>query len=200
MSTTDTCKRETEITVPIDLVEKETDHIVSEIRTRARLPGFRPGKAPASLIRSRFKQEIRQDVLDHILPKAFRERATQEHWNVVGTPNVTEVHFHEGEPLRFKAEFEVAPEFVVGDYRGIEVPYADPQVTEEDVDKRVEELRNRKAEFVNEDPRPLQDGDYALVSLETIGGVEGEPIRNESMSLHIGDADTLPEFTENLRG
>jgi trigger factor len=200
MSPTETCKRETEITVPLEEVQKETDHVIGEVQKKAKLPGFRPGKAPASLIRTKFRSEIRQDVLEHILPKAFRAKAEEEHWKVVGTPNVTEVHFHEGEPLRFKAEFEVAPEFELAEYRGIEVPYGDPEVTEEDVDKRVEELRNRKAEFVNEDPRPLQDGDYALVSLETIGGVEGEPIRNESMSIQIGDQESLPEFTENLRG
>lgn len=200
MSSTETCKRETEITIPLEEVEKETAHVISEIQTKARLPGFRPGKAPASLIRSRYRQEIRQDVLDKILPRAFRARADQERWKVVGTPNVLDVHFEEGEPLRFKTEFEISPEFELGEYRGIEVPYADPQVTEEDVDKRVEELRNRKAEFVNEDPRPLQDGDYALVALETVGGVEGDPIRNENMSLHIGDSETLPEFSEHLRG
>src|SRR5688500_3194184 len=172
MPSTDTCKRETEIIVPIDEVEKETDHVVSEVRAKAKLPGFRPGKAPASLIRTRFRQEIRQDVLEHVLPKAFRKRAEEEKWQVVGTPNVTEVHFHEGEPLRFKAEFEVAPEFELGEYRGVEAPYAEPHVSEEDIDKRVEEIRNRKAEFVNEDPRPLRDGDHAVIAIETIEGVE----------------------------
>jgi trigger factor len=200
MSPTDTCKRETEITVPVEEVLKETDHVVAHVRQRAKIPGFRPGKAPANIIKSRFRQEIRNDVLEHILPKAFRKKAEEEKWEVVGTPNVTEVHFEENEPLRFKAEFEVAPKFDLGEYRGLEVPYAEPQVGEDDVDKRLEELRNRKAEFVNEDPRPLSDGDYALISLESVAGLDGEPIRNEAMSIRIGDSETLPEFTENLRG
>ena len=200
MSPTETCKRETEITVPVEEVLKETDHVIQHVRQRANLPGFRPGKAPASLIKSRFKQEIRNDVLEHILPKAFRKKAEEEKWEVVGTPNVTDIHFEDNEPLRFKAEFEVAPKFELGEYRGIEAPYAEPQVAEEDVDKRLEELRNRKAEFVNEDPRPLADGDYALISIESIEGVEGEPVKSESMSIRIGDPETLPEFTENLRG
>ncbi|MBC7924025.1 MAG: trigger factor [Bryobacteraceae bacterium] len=200
MALSETCKRETEITIPAEEVAKETATVIAEIQIKARLPGFRPGKAPASLIRTKFKDEIRQDVLEHVLPKAFRAQAERERWNVVGSPNVTDIHFLEGEPLRFKAEFEVAPEFELGTYRGIDVPYAEPGVSEEDVVKRVEELRNRKAEFVNEDPRPLQDGDYALVSLETIAGIEGEPIQNESMSIHIGDPDTMPEFNQNLVG
>ncbi len=196
----DTCKREVEITVPVEEIEQETARVVADIASKANLPGFRKGKAPASLIRSRFKENIRQEVVDSVLPKAFRARAEQEHWNVVGNPSATEVHFHDGEPLRFKVEFEVAPEFELGEYRGIEVPYADPVVTEEDVDKRVEELRNRKAEFVNEDPRPLADGDYAVISLETIAGIEGEPMKNENMSIHIGDPETMPEFNQNLVG
>jgi len=200
MSPTETCKRETEITIPAEEVESATKSVISEIQSKARLPGFRPGKAPASLIRTRFRNEIRQDVIENVLPKAFRAYADKEKWKVVGTPNVTDIQFEEGQPLRFKAEFEVAPEFELGEYRGIEVPYADPVVTDEDVNKRVEELRNRKAEFINEDPRPLASGDYAVISIESIAGVEGEPIQNESMSIHIGDPETMPEFNENLMG
>ncbi len=200
MSLTETCKRETEITVPVEEIEKETAHVVAGIAAKAKLPGFRPGKAPASLIRTRFKQEVRQELLEHVVPKAFRAKADAEKWNVVGTPNVVDLQFHEGEPLRFKAEFEVAPEFELGDYRGLELPYAEPQVAEEDVDKRLADLQKRKAEFVNEDPRPLVEGDYALISLQTIAGVEGEPIKNDGMSIHLGDPDTLPEFNQNLVG
>ena len=194
------CKHEIEITVPVEEVERETQHVITDVQKRAKLPGFRPGKAPVTLIRSKFSKEIRQDVIEHLLPKAFRKKADEEHWKVVGTPNVTEIHFDTGEPLRFKAEFEVAPEFDVLGYRGVEVPYADPQVSDEDVSKRLEELRNRKAEFINEDPRPLVDGDYAVVALKSIAGVEGDPVQSDSMVLHLGDPETLPAFNENLTG
>jgi trigger factor len=200
MSLTEGCKREVEIVVPLEDVQRQTDQVVSSVQQKARLPGFRPGKAPASLIRNRFRSEIRQDVVEQLVPTAFRKKAEEEHWKVVGSPNVVEIQFNEGEPLRFKAEFEVAPEFEIGEYRGLEVPYAEPQVSEEDVDKRVEDLRLRKAEFVNEDPRPLQDGDFAVVDLESISGVDGEPVRSEDMSLHLGDPETFPEFTAGLRG
>lgn len=193
-------KQEIEITVPVEEIEKETEQVVAGVQKRAKLPGFRPGKAPLSLIRSRFRSEIRQDVLEQVLPKAFRKRAEQENWQVVGTPNVSDVHFHEGEPLRFKAEFEVAPNFELGEYTGVEIAYAEPQVSDEDIDARLEQLRERKAEYVNEDPRPLADGDHAVVSIESTAGVEGEPVKSDELVLHLGDAGTLPEFTENLRG
>lgn len=194
------CKHEVEIVVPVDDVNHETQHVVANVQKRAHLPGFRPGKAPVSIIKSRFKDAIRQDVLEHILPKAFRKRADEEHWNVVGTPNVVDVQFEEGEPIRFKAEFEVAPEFDVNGYRGIETPYAEPQVSEEDVTKRIEEIRERKAEYVNEDPRPLAAGDHTVIAIRSTSGIEGDPIQSDDMALHLGNAETLPEFNEHLVG
>ncbi|MEJ7609292.1 MAG: FKBP-type peptidyl-prolyl cis-trans isomerase [Bryobacteraceae bacterium] len=80
------------------------------------------------------------------------------------------------------------------------MPYAEPQVSGEEIEKRVQELRERKAEFINEDPRPLAEGDFAVVSLQTLSGIEGEPMHNENMVLHLGDSETLPEFTANLTG
>ena len=194
------CKHELEITVPVSDIQAETERIVADIQKRAKLPGFRPGKAPASLIRQRFQSEIRQDVLEHILPKAFRAKADEDHLQVVGTPNVTDVHFHEGEPLRFKAEFEVMPVVDLNEYRDLPVTYIEPEVTDEQVTERIEAVREQKAEYVNEDPRPIQDGDFAVVHLKSVGGVEGEPIDNDNMMLHIGDPETMPEFSENLRG
>ena len=139
-------------------------------------------------------------MLESLIPKFLQKQLEAENLNVVGTPDIKDVHFHEGEPLRFKAEFEVVPEIELGEYRGVEVPYGDPQVTEEDIDKRIEELREQKAQYVNVDPRPVEDGDHAVVALESLGGVEGEPVKSDEMVLEIGGADTFPAFTENLRG
>ena len=200
MPVTEGLKHTLEIEVPVDEVRRETERIISEIQKRAKLPGFRPGKAPASIIRTRFAEQIRQDVLESLLPKAFNKRAEEEHLHVVGRPGVTEVHFHEGEPLRFKAEFEVAPQFEIADYRELPVEYDEPQVTDEEVAPRIESIRERKADYLNEDPRPLADGDYAVVHLQSVGGIEGPPIDNDDMMLHIGNPETFPEFTENLRG
>ena len=194
------CKHSLEIEVPVEDVKAETERVLSNIQKRATLPGFRPGKAPASIIRTRFSETIRQEVLEHLVPKAFRARTEQDNLRVVGTPNLTEVHFHDNEPLRFKAEFEVAPDLELKEYRDLPVEYEDAQVADEDVNQRIEQLRERKADYVNLDPRPIEDGDFAVVHLKSIAGIDGEPIDNDEMMLHIGDAETFPEFTENLRG
>jgi trigger factor len=193
------CKHELEITVPEDEIQKETERVVSDIQKKVRLPGFRPGKAPASIIRTKFGNEVRQDVLEHLVPKYFQKRVQEEELSVVGTPNIKDVHFHDGEPMRFKAEFEVAPVIELKDHRGVTVHYHEPEITAEDMDKRLEEIRERKAQFVNIDPRPAVDGDYAVISLDSLEGVE-PPIHQDEMTLMVGDPDKLPEFSEALRG
>jgi trigger factor len=159
------CKHELEISIPAEAVEVETGKVTKTFQGKARLPGFRPGKAPASLIRKNFASDIRQQVLEHLVPRFFEAKAKDENLRVVGTPSISDVHFHDGEPLRFKAHFEVFPEFEPAEYTGVEVPYKQPEVTDDDVEKRIGELRESKATFVNEEPRPLQDGDYAVISL-----------------------------------
>ena len=118
MSLVEGCKHSLDLSVPIDEVASETDRVVSDIQKRARLPGFRPGKAPASLIRKQFAGEIRQQVLEDLIPKRLKQQFEAENLDVVGQPNVKDVHFHDGEPLRFTAEFEVNPQIELGEYRG----------------------------------------------------------------------------------
>jgi len=192
------CKHELEISIPAEAVEAETGKVTKTFQDKAKLPGFRPGKAPASLIRRNFASDIRQQVLERLVPRFFDARAKEENLRVVGTPSISDVHFHDGEPVRFKAHFEVFPEFEPAEYTGIEVPYAQPEVTDEDVEKRLAELRENKATYINEDPRPLADGDYAVVSLESLSGAD-EPIKSDEVVVLIAGPETLPGFTENLR-
>ena len=200
MAVAEGCRRSLEISIPVQEVESETSRVTQDVLKRAKLPGFRPGKAPASIIRKQFAGDIRQRVLESLIPKYLDKQFEAENLKVVGQPDIRDVHFHDGEPLRFKAEFEVIPEIELGEYRNVEVPYQDPEVGDEDVAKRIEELRETKAQYVNIDPRPLADGDFAVVAVESLSGVEGEPVKQDEMVLEIGGADTVQAFTDNLRG
>ncbi|HEY2844022.1 MAG TPA: trigger factor, partial [Bryobacteraceae bacterium] len=193
------CKHALEITVPLAEVDKEAERAAAQIQTKARLPGFRPGKAPLSIVKTRFAGDIRQDVMDTLVPRFLQAAVQQENLQMVGRPSITDVHFHAGEPLRFKAEFEVAPTFELGEYRGVTITYDEPVVTDVDVDERVEQIRDQKAQYVNEDPRPLVDGDYAVVSLESLAGTT-EKVQQDEVMLKIGDEATMKEFSESLRG
>ena len=194
------CKRTIEITVPAADVIQETEQVVSSMMARVKLPGFRPGKAPASLVRARFAGEIREEVVRGLVPKHFQKHVEDQNLRVVGTPDVSDVHYHPGEPMTFKAEFEVAPEFDLKDYRELTVPYREPEVTDEQVRKRLEELREQKAEFVNEPPRPAADGDHAVVSLEAQGEIEAALRKQDEIVVEIGGADTLEAFSTSFRG
>src|ERR1700689_5650333 len=193
------CKHEIEVTVPVDEIARETDRVVADIQQKAKLPGFRPGKAPASLIHSKFSKQVRDDVLENLLPKYFKQKVEEEHLEVVGRPNVKDVHFHDGEPLVFKAEFEVAPEIELKDYRGVPVNYTEQQVSEEDIAKRLDEIREQKSQFVNVERRRLVDGNYRGVTLVSLSGVD-PAIHQDEVVLHVGDPDTMAGFSDALRG
>ena len=200
MALVEGCKHALDISIPAAAVETETTKVVADVVKKAKLPGFRPGKAPTSLIRKQFAGDIRQRVLEALIPNYLQKQFEAENLKVVGTPDITDVHLHDGEPLTFKATFEVVPEIELGEYKGVEVPYHDPEVTDEDVNKRVDEIRDSKADYINIDPRPAEDGDFAVVSLESIAGVEGDPVKTDEMVLELGAADTFEAFTTNLRG
>jgi trigger factor len=198
VSTIADCKRSVEIEIPLEEVEKTKERVTSSLRQRVRLPGFRPGKAPLSMIQSRFESDIRNEVLEMLLPQAFREKVEKDGFKVVGQPNISDLKFEAGQPIHFKAEFEVAPEFEIAEYRGLEAKYEEPQVSDEEIDKRLESMRESKADYVNLDPRPIQASDYVLVHLKTLDGV-AESI-DQDVQIQVSGEDTLPAFNEALIG
>ncbi|MBV9268695.1 MAG: trigger factor [Acidobacteriaceae bacterium] len=198
MSTTTDCKRSLEIEIPLDQVNRARERVTNSLKQRVRLPGFRPGKAPTTLIQSRFESEIRSEVLDVLLPEAFQNRIQEQGLNVVSAPKVTELHYEPDQPIRFKADFEVAPEFELGDYRGLPVKYEEPTVADEELEKRLESVRESKADYVNLDPRPIESGDYVLVHLKSLAGL-AEPV-DQDTQIQVGGAETLPGFNEALIG
>lgn len=197
----DECKRTLEITIPVEEVQKTTHHVVEELSAKVKIPGFRPGKVPANVILTRFKEQVRQDVLDHLMGPAFNKKASELSLDVVGTPKVKDLKFEEGGPVEFTAEFEVRPEFELQDYNNLTVPYGEPQVSDEDVDARLQSLREQRAELINVDPRPVEEGDFAVIALESVTDVgTEEPIKQDEMNLEVGGEYTLPEFTESVKG
>lgn len=200
MSTVETtdCKRSVEIEIPLDEVERAKEQVSKTFKDRARLPGFRPGKAPLSMIQSRFESDIRSEVLEMLLPRAFRSRVEKDELKVVGTPDIKELSFEAGQPIRFKADFEIAPEFELSEYRGLPVKYEEPTVTDEELSQRLESMRESKAEYPNLDPRPIESGDFVLVHLKSLEGL-AETI-DQDVQIEVGGQETLPAFNENLVG
>ncbi len=181
-------------------MKAEIERVTEKVRNKAHLKGFRPGKAPVSQIRTVYGGEIRQEALENLIPKALEAACEKENLRPVSRPDIKDLHFHDGESVHFKAEFEVSPEIELKELRGLTVEYAAPEVTEADIDGRLNDLRESRAQYVNVDPRPVQDGDHCLVDLASLSGLEGEPMKQAGINIEVGGKDTFPAFTEALRG
>ncbi len=198
---TESTKREIQIEIPADEVGRTTDSLIQKYQKLARLPGFRRGHVPASIIRQRFSEDIKSEVVETLVPRYFRQEAQRQGLVPVSQPRVSDLHIHEGEPLRFKASFEVMPEINVQGYKELRAEKPEVTVTEEEVNETLNSLREQHATFTPVEGRPLQDGDFAQISLDGQPKEgEGKPVHMDEVLVEIGGKNTMPEFNEHLRG
>ena len=186
------------------MVKSETDSIVGRYQKLARVPGFRTGKVPASIVRQRFAKEIRDDVIEALVPRYVRQETTRQNLAPVSQPQVRDVQMEQGEPLRFRASFEVLPEIKLAPYDDLKIITIDTNVTDEEVETALNNLRERQATYsAVEEERPLADGDFAVASFKGTpkeGEADAKPVEVDEIMVEIGGENTIPEFTENLRG
>ncbi len=196
------CQREVSVEVPVEEVAREWKSALARFKKHARIPGFRNGKVPEAIVRSKFADEIKSEVVEHLLPGAFRAATKQANLVPVGQPQVVELELEEDKPLRFKAVFEILPPFDVTGYQEIKVPHEAIEVSDDDVEKTIEKLREQSSTYINVDEdRGLADGDYASVAFKSTSQDEGaEPVEMNDVLVNIGGENTIPAFTENLRG
>jgi trigger factor len=194
------CKRELELEIPAENVKKAAEKVARDLARVARIPGFRPGKAPVTLIRRRFADDIQGEVVQSLVPEYLEKALDEKKLIPVTRPEVDKVEFKEGEPLRFRAVFEVLPEFELGDYKSLEIQLDPIEIGDAQVEKTIEEMRERAASFVPVEGRPAKDGDYVLMKLQgtPVGG--GDPVQADNILCHLGAEETLESFNENLRG
>jgi len=211
-----TTKREIQVEIPVEDVNRQTDSLIQKYQKVARIPGFRRGHVPASIIRQRFSEEIKTDMVEALIPRFFRQEAERLSLHPVSQPRVTDLHLHDGEPLRFKAAFEVLPEIKLHGYKELRADKPEIAVSEADVEQALSDLRERHASFNPVEGRPLADGDFAQVSLDgnpksgesktgegksgESKSSEGQPVHMDEVLVEIAGGNTMPEFTEHLRG
>jgi trigger factor len=199
--TADSTKREIQVEIPAEEVTRATESLIQKYQKMARLPGFRKGHVPASVIRQRFGEDIKSEVVENLVPRFFKQEAQKRGLVPVSQPRVTDLHIHEGEPLRFKANFEVMPEVKVEGYKDLRAEKAKTTVTDEEVNESLSSLREQHATFTSVEGRALAEGDFAQVSLDgTPKEGEGKPVHMDEILVEIGGKNTMQEFTENLRG
>ncbi|HYH01259.1 MAG TPA: trigger factor [Terriglobales bacterium] len=211
--TKDSCVREIQVEIPAEVVATQTETVVRKYTKLARVPGFRRGKVPATVIRQRFADDVKGEVVEALVPEYFQKETEKQKLHPVSQPRVTDLHLHDGEPLRFKATFEVLPEIEVPGYKDIRPELKDTSVNDEEVDAALKNLQEQHASYsaVTEE-RPLADGDFAQVSFEGVPKVEApaegeeakpaeapKPVKVDEVLVEIGGSNTVKEFSENLR-
>ena len=208
--TSSSTKREIQVEIPAAEVARETETLIQKYQKLARIPGFRTGHAPASVIKQRFAEGIKSDVVDALVPRYFRKETDKLGLMPVSQPRVTDLHVHDGEPMRFKASFEVMPTIRVEAYKELRADKPDVSITDEEVEQSLKGLQEQRATFTSIEGTPLADGDFAQVSLDgkpkdaeagsTPGPTGSNPVHMDDILVEIGGKGTMPEFTENLRG
>jgi trigger factor len=194
-----TCRLELELEIPAEEVTKKIESVAKEFARLANVPGFRRGKAPVSLIRRKFADDIKGEVLQSLVPERVEKAVAEQKLTPVSQPQVDKLDFNEGQPLKFRAVFEVLPEFELSDYKNLAFEMPTMDVTEEDVNKTLEEMRERAATFAPVEGRAIQDGDFAQV--KRLGTPEGggDPLQADSVLCHIGAEETMEPFNANLK-
>ena len=205
--------REIAVEVDADTVSKAFRTVVKKYQKLARIPGFRVGKVPETVIKNRFAKEVRQEVLDELVSARFRQAMEEQKLSPVSQPQLTNLMLVDGQPLQFKAAFETKPEIDVTGYDSIELARPDTALTDAEYAAELARMMDQHAtvETVDED-RPLVDGDWAEIQfqgeIQQMAQVVGEersagapdPISGEDVLIEVGGVNTLQAFTDALRG
>ena len=183
-----------EVSVPVETVRAAEDKAARRYASQARLPGFRPGKAPAAVVRKRFADAIRQQALETLVQDAYQEVLEREKLKPAGQPHVHHVHFHEDRPLTFELHLEVRPEIQLGRTSGFRVTRPMAQVTDAQVQEQLDTLRDQKATWTPIEDRP-SPGDMVTVNLATPEG-DGALGEGKEYRIVIGEGQAIPAIEE----
>ena len=192
-------KKTLTIEIPSDIVDAEINKIAKDYSKQARIPGFRPGKVPATIVKQRFKDQILHDVMHGLIPRAVEEALQERGIEPVDTPNIKNVELQEGQPLKFTAAVETVPAFDPGDLSTLSAKRPSSAVTDDAVDQTLQRLRERAAKFEPVEGRAIADGDTAVVDIDRKDAGQ-ELDRHENVSIDIGGPANPPGFDANLIG
>ena len=186
--------------IPQDVVDAEINRIAKTYTQKARIPGFRPGKVPATIIKQRFRDQILQDVMQGLIPRAVDDALQERGIEPVDTPAIKDVALHEGQPMTFTATVDTLPSFDPGDLSTITLRPPSTTVDDEAVEKMLERLRDRAAKYEPVEGRPVAEGDAVVADIERQEAGDKETDRHENVTLELGSPTSPPGFDAELIG
>lgn len=199
------CKRELEIEIPVEDWREKAEAMAKDFAKVAHVPGFRPGHVPVSVVKQRYRQEIKAELLKDLLPKMIEEAATENKVSMITSPSVHELVFEDDRPLTFKAEFEILPALHVKEYKQLKAEEEAVAVRDEEIERTLNNLREQAAEFLVVEGRPIEPGDFASITFTAYPTRRSDDKPEKSFQakdllVEIGGEHTVKEFTENLTG
>ena len=203
------CKKRMKIEVPANRVQEAYDRIAGDFQRQARIPGFRPGHAPRTVVLKRYAKDIESETQRTLVPEVYREAVEEKKLRVVSSPEIEDLKFQPGLSLSFSTMVEVVPEFALPGYKGLVLKKQETAVTDEDVEKALENLANQRATFDDAPARPVEMEDFAVINYT--GSIDGKPIaelvpdvkhlgHNPQFWLWMRAEGFLPKFAEQLVG
>jgi trigger factor len=202
------CKKLLRVEVDTQKVDETFDSITKDFQKQAALPGFRPGKAPKDMVVRKFSKDIEDEVKKKLISDSYKKAVEEQKLDVLGYPDIEEIQFNRGQPLQFAATVETAPQFELPEYKGIPVKRETRGVTEEDISRAVDALREQQVTFKTVE-RPVQIGDVAVINYS--GTCEGKPIteiaptaqgltEKKNFWVDVPSKSFIPGFAEQLMG
>jgi trigger factor len=202
------CKKLLRVEVEPQKVDEAFDEVAKDYQKHARLPGFRPGKAPKDMVLKKYEAEIQDEVKRKVISNSYHTAVKNEKITVVGQPDIEDIQFAKGQPLQFVANIETAPDFELPEYKGIAAKREQSSVTDADVEHAINMLRDRVGDFKTQ-TRPLQKGDMAVVNYK--GSSEGKPLteiaptakgltEQKGFWVEVKENSFIPGFAEQLIG
>jgi len=194
------CKKEIDLEIPASEVMKEWDRVVSQYASRAKIKGFRPGKAPKDMIKRMYYSDIRETIINKLVPQALNKELTEKKITPVGQPVISDLHFKENESLRFKVSVEIWPKIHLPRYTGIKIAKKKVSVTEKEIKDSLEELRAKSAQYIPAEERGVENGDYVVAEIKGKNTKTKRSLPTEKVVILAGHKDNEEILNENLIG
>lgn len=195
-------KVELKIEIEPERVNKALDQAYKKVVKDVEIPGFRKGKVPRKVLEARYgEQVLHKDALDILIPQGYSEAVEETDIEPIDQPDIDDFYIAQDEPATFTATVEVKPEVKLGEYTGLDVEEEEVEVTEDDIEHRIEHIRDHHSQLRNVDRKTVEDGDHVIIDFE--GKIDGEPFEGgsgEEYSLELGSGTFIPGFEEQLIG
>ncbi len=192
-------RKSLEVEAEPDEIARETETVLRRYASQARIPGFRPGKAPVDLVRKRFAKEIAEDVRDRLMSRLYASATKEKGLRPIGDPVIDDLTHEPGARFRFKTTFEVLPKIEPRNYRGVEAREPSAKIGEAEVDEALESLRQANARYVSQEGRAAETGDVLVADVHETPG-DGPTKSRERVMVEVGLPEQLPAFNERILG